>query len=322
MVQDKCPDNFIKEAGKKAFMTAVRHLCPHPEGKKVLLLSEGSPETYIREALSELEVSGVFTDFGNDADLVINIRPDTDNPEDLIEHFIDLSSEDSVPCFCLLDLTGDYLRTDLVLAALERGILSEGSLYYKTALDKYSEGMKGRRAVSEEEIEQTFRKKQKEKENIVLTGMPGAGKSAAGEAIAKALKKTFMDTDAAIIEKAGRQIADIFYKEGESYFRDLETEMILELSEKQDMVLSTGGGVILRPENVRALKRNGRIYFLDRPIDYIFPSDDRPLSDTVEKVMNLYRERYPLYLRTADERLIPGSVVEETVSKILKEWAE
>lgn len=322
MGQDKCLDNRIYEAEIRAVMAALRHLCPDPEGKRVLLLCNKRPEDYLYEALEKLGISEISEDLQEEADLILNTDPDIGKSEGYEKILLKLALSSENRPLSLLDLTRTELRTDIVLEAKERGILAEGSLFYRTAKDLFLKAEDPFSDVTADRIAEAFKKEQRRLENIVLTGMPGAGKSAAGEAIARALNRKFIDSDAAIIERSGREIADIFAKEGEACFRKMETEIILELSENQGMVFSTGGGTILRKENVRALKKNGKIYFLDRPLEYILPSDDRPLSDTADKVVKLYRERYDLYLSTSDEVLIPGSEVEKTVGKILKEWCE
>ena len=322
MGQDKCLDNRIYEAEIRAVMAALRHLCPDPEGKRVLLLCKKRPEDYLYEALEKLRISEISEDLQEEADLILNTDPDIGKSEGYEKILLKLALSPKNRPLSLLDLTRTELRTDIVLEAKERGILAEGSLFYHTAKALFLKADDPLPEGPEDRIEEAFNKEKRRLENIVLTGMPGAGKSAAGEAIARALNRRFIDSDAAIVERYGREIADVFAEEGEACFRKMETEMIRELSENQGMVISTGGGTILRKENVRALKKNGRIYFLDRPLSYILPSDDRPLSDTADKVVKLYRERYDLYLSTSDEVLIPGSEVEKTVGKILKEWCE
>ena len=87
---------------------------------------------------------------------------------------------------------------------------------------------------------------------------------------------------------------------GEKAFRDIESQVILELSAQNGLVIATGGGAILRSENVDALKANGKILFLDRPVEQLLPTDDRPLSSTKEAILQRYQERYPIYTSTAD----------------------
>ena len=202
------------------------------------------------------------------------------------------------------DVIYNPLRTRLVLDARSRGIPAEGGLYMLVAqavrasehfLDTvYPDGLTDRI------YEQILR----QKENIVLIGMPGSGKSAVGRILAEKTGRSLADTDQLITEKAGKPIPDIFRENGEPAFRDLETEIIRALSKQGGQIISTGGGAVLRPENVTALRQNGRLFWLDRDPEALVPTEDRPLADTAEKMKQLYRVREPVYRAAADE-IIP-----------------
>ncbi len=154
--------------------------------------------------------------------------------------------------------------------------------------------------------------------NIVLTGMPGSGKSTIGQLLSKELNKEFVDTDALIVEKEKREISDIFAKDGEAYFRDVEAEVIKEVSLMKNCIISTGGGAILREENVKDLSANGTVYFLDRRPEDLIPTDDRPLANEKSKIMKLYEERLPVYRSTCDEIINAEAGIEETLKAILQ----
>ena len=137
------------------------------------------------------------------------------------------------------------------------------------------------------------------KENIVLTGMPGSGKSTVGKCI-NIEGFEFVDTDEEIEKRCGCSIKELIQEKGEAYFRALETEVIQEVSATNCRIISTGGGAVLKEENVRALKRNGKLYFLNADLSRLQATDSRPLSDTQEKLARLYTERMSLYTGTAD----------------------
>ena len=137
------------------------------------------------------------------------------------------------------------------------------------------------------------------KENVVLTGMPGSGKSTVGKLVGVD-GFSFVDTDAEIEKRCGCTIKELIESKGEKYFRDLETEVIKDVSSKGSQIISTGGGAVLREENINALKRNGKIFFINADPDRLYPTDNRPLSDTKEKLKKLYDERIDIYKATAD----------------------
>ena len=131
-----------------------------------------------------------------------------------------------------------------------------------------------------------FREIYDAKENIVLTGMPGSGKSTVGRLLASE-SVAFVDTDAEIEKRCGCTIREYIRENGEEAFRDLESAVIRDISREGGQVIATGGGAILRQENVRMLRQNGRICYLDAPLSRLIPTDDRPLSDTREKTAYL-----------------------------------
>jgi shikimate kinase len=142
------------------------------------------------------------------------------------------------------------------------------------------------------------------KKNVVLIGFMGCGKSTIGIRLSYRLRVVVEDTDKLIERRMKRSISDIFAQEGEAYFRDLETHVIRNLvADRTGVVIATGGGVVLRKENVDALRRNGRLYFLDRAPKDLIPTEDRPLSSTIEAMELRYRERYAKYCSSADVRI-------------------
>jgi len=172
----------------------------------------------------------------------------------------------------------------------------------------------------EDAVERVYNDLLKNKENIVLIGMPSSGKTSVGSVLSEKLGKSLVDTDSLIVEKAGMEITEIFARYGEKHFRDLETEVIKELSSKQDLIISTGGGAILREENVRALKHNGVVVFLDRPLDKLIATDDRPLSSNVSDLKKRYNERIDIYNSSADIKINVVEGIEKTAEIVINEW--
>ena len=140
--------------------------------------------------------------------------------------------------------------------------------------------------------------------NLVLIGLSGCGKSTFGRRLAKRLRLPLLDTDVMIEKKTGRTIPDIFAADGESGFRDIESACAREAAAVQGAVISTGGGMILREENMQELSKNGLVVFIDRHPSRILRSTtlkDRPLvQDDRDKLFRLYAARLALYRRHAD----------------------
>ncbi|WP_314291555.1 shikimate kinase [Leptotrichia massiliensis] len=138
--------------------------------------------------------------------------------------------------------------------------------------------------------------------NIVLIGMPACGKSTIGYWLSKKIGYPLLDTDKYLEEKENRIISDIFSNEGEGYFRNLETKYLKELSEKEGLIISTGGGAVKKKENIDILKKNGIIIFLNREINDISKENHkhRPLLQDINNIQKLYDERIDLYKKYSD----------------------
>ena len=156
--------------------------------------------------------------------------------------------------------------------------------------------------ISDAKSKEVYREILLGKENIILCGMPGAGKTTIGKLLAEKLGRKFVDTDDLIREKCGCEISEIFEKHGEKYFRDIESQVIAEISKNTCLVIATGGGAVLREENADALRQNGRLVFLDADITQLAETRDRPLSNTREKLEALYAVRFPIYCDRCDIR--------------------
>ncbi|MGH4137957.1 shikimate kinase [Clostridium sp.] len=161
--------------------------------------------------------------------------------------------------------------------------------------------------------------------NIVLIGMPGSGKSVIGEIIAKKLEMTLIDTDTYIKETTGKNITEIF-KNGETFFRNIEAKAVSEVSRKTFAVIATGGGVVSRYENIENLKKNGVIIYINRPIENIAGDIDvetRPLlANDPCQIYRLFEERGPLYKEYCDYEIINISNIDDMVSNIIDIYAE
>jgi shikimate kinase len=163
--------------------------------------------------------------------------------------------------------------------------------------------------------------------NIILIGFMGSGKTAVGQQLAQQLNLDYLDCDQLIEQTAKMSISDIFAKKGEPYFRDLETEVIETLQDYDGFVLSTGGGMVMRPENVAGLKQIGRLVLLWAEPAVIYQrikrETHRPLlkvADPKAEISRILAERAPAYKKVADHIVDTTNLnITETVEEI-KQW--
>jgi len=147
--------------------------------------------------------------------------------------------------------------------------------------------------------------------NIVLIGYRGTGKSTVGRLLAARLGREFVSTDAEIVKRAQRTIPEIVTQQGWDYFRDLESDICRELASRDQLVIDTGGGAILRAQNVEALKKDGTLFWLTASVETIAKriggDNQRPsLTGTksfVDEIQDVLRERTPKYHAAADHSI-------------------
>lgn len=303
------------------------------EGKKVLILGTGGTcktafsvcrhkkarEIYI---VSRTEKDGAISyetarNIHADAEIIINTTPVGMYPN-VQDCPIDITPFTKLEGVC--DCIYRPINTNLVSKARERGIKSCTGLYMLVAQGVYASALFLQKEVDCGIIESTYKQTLSEKENIVLIGMPSSGKTTVGKALAKALSMNFADCDEKITEKIGISIPEYFEKYGEAAFRQVEAETIFELSKLSQTVIATGGGAVLNADNIVALKRNGRIIYIDRPLNLLSVCDtSRPLSKSKEAVEKLYVERKPLYESYCDIRVDGKRSVEEVTESIITE---
>lgn len=296
--------------------------------KKVLILGSGgtsktafavsksllASEVIIVSRSGEVNYSNL-TALHGDADYIINTTPCGMYPDNF-------SSPVDVSAFPKLkgvtDVVYNPLKTRLCIEAEEKGISCSSGLYMLVgqavlACELFQDKKLDVKRLTDEIYEEILL----DKKNIVLIGMPGSGKSTIGKALAESLKKSFVDTDELIVNSYGI-ISDIFENHGEEYFRNCETEKVKEASKLNSTVIATGGGAVLRKENLSALRQNGIVFFLNRPIEDIVPTSDRPLSSDYEALKKRFDERYDIYVASADYEIAVDGVVENSVKKIME----
>ncbi len=310
-------------------VTLIKHMGVSLYGRKVLILGSGGTSKTAYAVAKHLGASEIYVvsrhegndtitynealSFHDDAKVIINttpcgMYPDNDDCPIDIDAFFELET--------VIDAIYNPIRTRLVQRALEKGCVAEGGLYMLIAQaveasSKFTDHRYSQKSV--DEISMHFFKK---KQNIVLTGMPASGKTTIGRMLAAKNGRDFYDVDTEIVKLVGMSIPDIFEKQGEEAFRDYESQVIKELSSLNGVVISTGGGSILRQENIVNLKSNGKIFFLDRPLQHLYPTNDRPTANSKEAIEKRYKERYPQYLATADVVIKTSRSKMENVIKI------
>lgn len=253
------------------------------------------------------------------ADFLINTTPVGMYPN-TEESPIDLSAFPSLRG--VTDVVYNPLRTRLVQAALDRGLPASGGLYMLVAQAVAAVEHFLQKPQPPDATERIFLPLLRSKTNIVLTGMPGCGKSAVGRILAEQLGRELLDTDTVVTEMTGQAPARLIEERGEEAFRDLESQAVADCGQRTGCVIATGGGAVLRPSNIAALRQNGVIFFRDRDLEDIKPSDSRPLSKDREALRRRYEERYGIYCATSDHIIRHTSTAAEAAEAILEVFRE
>lgn len=298
-------------------------------GKNVLVLGSGGTSKTVTAACRDLGAKTVFVASRSPladqisyekakeikADYIINttplgMYPDTGKSAIDVRDFKDVSG--------VVDVIFNPLRTKLLLDCEDGGIPCADGLYMLVTQAMASAEIFTGRPVRRTDAERIYEALRKNTENTVLTGMPGCGKSTVGRLLAEKTGRKFIDTDEELTKKIGN-IADFINVNGEDAFRREETEIIRSVTkDARGTVIATGGGAVLREENVRALRENGVIYYIDRRLSLIEPDDSRPLSRDRAALKARFEERRGIYEKTCDYRIINNIEPEEAVRRIMK----
>lgn len=200
----------------------------------------------------------------------------------------------------VLDVVYNPFQTELVLRARALGIKAAGGLIMLVAQAACAARLFSGAEIENTTIDQVARNIWADRANVSLVGMPSCGKTTIGKQLAALLGKTFVDLDAEIVKAAGKPIAQIFSDEGEDAFRTLESCVTAQVSARSGQVISTGGGIVKRPQNTKALRQNGVVVFIDRPLSRLHCGGGRPLSTNRAALAEMERQRRPLYEAAAD----------------------
>ncbi|MBE7065612.1 MAG: shikimate kinase [Ruminococcaceae bacterium] len=274
-----------------------------PCGKNCLVLGTGGAAKMVVFALGKLNAKSITSvsrsgeiNYKNvykecsDTEIVINTTPVGMYPE-ISDSPIDISKFEQ--CEAVVDIIYNPSVTKLLFDAKRCGMKTANGLYMLSAQGiKAGEFFTGRK-IPDDVIDKVTDAVEQKTKNIVLIGMPGCGKSYIGSKVAEMLGREFVDIDKIIEERENRPIPTIFEKDGEDYFRKIETAVTAEFCAKSGLVIATGGGVVTREENLFPVKCNSMVCYVKRPLSNL-PTDGRPLSQkTPVEVLFLQRkEKY------------------------------
>lgn len=239
-----------------------------------------------------------------DVNVIINTTPKEMYPT-IYDQILDINKFQNLTA--VVDVIYNPLHTNICLDAKARGITYCNGLFMLVSQAAYAYDLFTDEVLDVRAIERLFIQMFKKKENICLIGMPSCGKTTLGKMISEKLGREFYDIDTLIEQRVGMKIYDYFKHHTEDEFRIVERKIIREVSLKQGCVISTGGGVITNEDNIKALKHNSKLFFIDRSLKNLIASDTRPLSSTRDKLEELYNKRLPLYKKYAD-KIIDGDL--------------
>lgn len=316
-------------------LALARHIGVDMKGRKVLILGTGGASKtghalaeymgaqsvfYVSRSGKDGSISYEQAVTGHsDAQIIINATPVGMFPKQ-DGRPIDISAFPKLEG--VIDAIYNPLRTNLILDAQERGIPAEGGLYMLSAQAVHASAVFRDIPLDESLVDKAFKSVKNDKQSIVLIGMPSSGKTTVGRILAEKCGKQLADTDEYIVRKIGMPISDFFAKHGEAEFRKIEKETVAELSATGGRIIATGGGAVLDAENVRALKQNGVLVFLDRRPENLVATDDRPLASRRSALEKLYAERYAIYCAAAELHIDANTTPEAEADAILKELAK
>lgn len=311
------------------FLYMANHAGISFQNRKVMILGNGGASLtaqYVAKTAKAKEVIIIDRNGENnyenihlhfDSEIIINATPVGMYPHNG-QSLITLKD---FPHTCgVLDMIYNPRRTALILEAEDLGIPCSDGLPMLVAQAKAAEERFFDKTISETLIPSILRDLRRERENIILIGMPGCGKTTIGKAVAALGKRPWVDIDDEIEKEAAMSVSALFKTHGEEYFRRLEQKKTAEIGAESGKVIMTGGGVVKTATNAAALRQNGRIYWLQRDIEKL-ERKGRPLS--LGSNLNLMlKERAPLYEQFCNKIIINNGDVEATAAQIWRDFCE
>ena len=332
-----CVNTMVRKDGKwhgyntdyDGFVFTLQHAGIDVAGKECIILGDGASSATVHVALEDLGAKNIVhlsrktapfygdaPNYYETAQIIINCTPIgmyPHNPANLID-ITQFSKLEGV-----VDLIYNPRRTILLLQAEMMEIPHCDGLPFLVAQGveaaKYFQG----ESFGTKEIEQILRDMRREKENIILIGMPGVGKTTVGKALGEEMGRTCIDVDHELEKEIG-DISTYITEQGEPAFREKEAEMIAKLGTQTGLIISTGGGCVTVPKNFAHLRQNGRIYQLTQPIENLSTTGRVLSSGGLDRLRELEEIRTPMYESFAQCIVEHNRNAPETVATILEDF--
>ena len=332
-----CVNTMVRKDGKwhgyntdyDGFVFTLQHASIDVSGKECIILGDGASSATVHVALEDLGAKNIVhlsrktapfygdaPNYYETAQIIINCTPIgmyPHNPANLID-ITQFSKLEGV-----VDLIYNPRRTILLLQAEMMEIPHCDGLPFLVAQGVEAANHFQGESFGTKEIEQILRDMRREKENIILIGMPGVGKTTVGKALGEKMGRTCIDVDQELEKEIG-DISTYITEQGEPTFREKEAEMIAKLGTQTGLVISTGGGCVTVPKNFAHLRQNGRIYQLTQPIENLSTTGRVLSSGGIERLRELEEIRTPMYESFAQCIVEHNRNAPETVAAILEDF--